>query len=51
MKRNPSSYILFTAVGCCLLAVSLLTGCAWSAEGDGLRINTQPDTTDEAFPP
>lgn len=51
MKRNLSGYPLFALIGFCLLAVSLLTGCAWSAEGDGLRIQVPADSSDEAFPP
>jgi hypothetical protein len=51
MKRNPSNTPLFVLVGICLWAVSLLTGCAWSAEGEGFRIHVAPDPADEVSPP
>ncbi|MEX2381639.1 MAG: hypothetical protein WD490_04595 [Opitutales bacterium] len=43
MNKNRFARVSFAILGTCFLAVSLMTGCAWSAEGNGVRVNSPAD--------
>lgn len=43
MKNKRSRCLLFAVAGYSFLAIALLTGCSWSVEGGGLRVNSESD--------